>query len=53
MVKANERPVGPVDEEAEKIWKQMEEITEESTRAKSKVIPETKTAVKRKAAPET
>ena len=46
-------PVGPVDEEAESIWKQMEEITEESTQAKRKVNAETKTAVKRKAPPET
>ncbi|XP_071800312.1 WD repeat-containing protein 74-like [Asterias amurensis] len=52
-VKAIERPVGPVDEEAESIWKQMEEITEESTQAKRKVNAETKTAVKRKAPPET
>ena len=46
-VKAEERRAGPVDEEAEKIWRQMEEVTEGSDKVKSKVV--TRSAVKRKA----
>ncbi|XP_022091363.1 WD repeat-containing protein 74-like [Acanthaster planci] len=54
VVKAQEKPVGPVDEETETIWRQMEEVTERSPKVKRKVAKDsTRSAVKRKAQAET